>query len=196
MKLGDYTFTWDPDDCDLPLAERRSAVQKTYSSAVFFSWGVVLAGTRVTLLWDWMPAAQFLALRGLYEADEATVWSPGQEEKLFLTGIAHGPFVVGEEVEDQTTGATADVLSVHGTIDGDRYLVLTNRVGMFEAGSTIEKTSGSPTKSATVQTVDILPDYDVEILKVNGDLFETVHTKFIYRRNVTVELLIMGEVSA
>lgn len=193
MKLGDYTFEWVPDECDLPLAERRTAVRKTYTSAVFFSWGVVLAGSRVTMRWEWMPAEQFLALRALYKADTGTVWYPQQEEKLWLSLVEHGPFLVGEEIEDQTTGAKADVLSVHGTVDGHTYIKLTDRSGSFAAGSTIEKTSGSPTKSARVDGVDVLPNYNVEILRADGSMFETVGTNFLYRRNVIVDLLILSE---
>lgn len=77
MKLGGYTFDFNPSGTDGLLNPRRSvATIKTYKGVAVFSWGVLMAGVERVLEWRFMPTAQFTQLDNLYQADAAVVFDP------------------------------------------------------------------------------------------------------------------------
>jgi len=91
MKLGGYTFEWDPDKWTIPKSTKSQAWVKTYTGVEFFSWGLSIAGKQIDLEWEWMSEAQFEVLTALYEQDVAFTWVPGDGnsylvELLRLTG--------------------------------------------------------------------------------------------------------------
>lgn len=77
MILGSYTFTLNPEKCDMPVAEKRAASVKTLGGMGYFSWGTLLPGTEITLEWTYMPVAMFTELETLNEADAQIVFNPG-----------------------------------------------------------------------------------------------------------------------
>jgi len=191
MKLGDYTFTWTPEKWELPDEVRYSSYVKTYQGGAFFSWGTDIKGVEITLEWEFMPVAQYERLQELLRADAEVVWDPEMPDRLFVGTVTNGPFVVGGVVTDSTTGATGTISKVSSR-DGLAYIEVTGRVGEFGRGNTITDDSDQQ-KSATIQTVDIVKRYNVEIQEVTGKVFEVVGTNQFYRRDVKVTLVIVSE---
>lgn len=76
MRLGDYTFEYDPDDMTPPKRVKAAASQRTYSSAVFFEWPAFLAGLTLELFWDSMPSAQFDNLNAKFQAGGSYEFNP------------------------------------------------------------------------------------------------------------------------
>jgi hypothetical protein len=76
LKLGAYTFPWNPDEFTIPHADLFKSVVRTWETAVFFSWGADILGKKIDLNWKWMSAEQFDALDLLYQAGAQVVWDP------------------------------------------------------------------------------------------------------------------------
>jgi len=76
MILGGYTFTWNPEKCTVPRKTKSSSTVETYSGAVYFSWGTLIAGQMISLEWDWLDEAQWDEFQTLLEADAEVVWNP------------------------------------------------------------------------------------------------------------------------
>ena len=77
MTLGGQTITKLPSKMTLILADRMSAVKKTYSSVAFFSWGNTLLGKILTLEWPLLELAEWNVLDALFQADASVVFDPG-----------------------------------------------------------------------------------------------------------------------
>lgn len=90
MKLGNYTFEWNPDDFTPPDADMFKSIQRTWKTAVYFSWGAEILGKPIELSWIWMSEAQWDELDAIYQAKDQMVWDPE------VAGV--GPFNV--EVRD------------------------------------------------------------------------------------------------
>ncbi len=190
MKLGDYTFDWNPETFTLPHAEKSAGKVQTYSSVAFFFWGVSLAGKEISIDWDWMSVDQYERLRALYEANAAVVWDPEGKVRLFHGTVTNGPFVAGKTLTGGTSGATGTV----GQVVSDapwNFLVLTGVTGIFVAGETVTDDS-VPAKSAVLTSVESFRTYNVEILSLDGKLFEEIGTNMPYRNDVRMRLLILG----
>jgi hypothetical protein len=84
--LGGYTFPWTPDEFTIPHAELFKSVVRTWTTAVFFSWGVEILGKKIELHWGWMSSDQFDVLDAMYQAGVQVVWD------LEVAGV--GPFNV------------------------------------------------------------------------------------------------------
>ncbi len=190
MKLGGYTFDWNPDQFTLPHAEKSAGKVQTYSSVAYFSWGVSLLGKEISIEWDWMSVDQYERLRTLFEADTALTWDPEAKIRLFHSVVTSGPFVAGKTLTGGTSGATGTV----GEVVSDtpwNFLVLTGVTGIFVAGETVTDDS-VPARSAVLTSVESLRTYDVEILSLEGKLFEEIGTNMPYRKDVRMRLLILG----
>lgn len=190
MKLGAYTFDWNPDVFTLPQAEKSHGKVKTYSSIAFFSWGLSLAGKEISMEWDWMSVDQYERLRTLFEANAAVVWDPEAKVRLFHGTVTNGPFVAGKTLTGGTSGAIANI----GEVVSDtpwNFLVLTGVTGIFVAGETVTDDS-VPVKSAALTSVESFRTYNVEILSLDGKLFDEIGTNMPYRKDVRMRLLILG----
>jgi len=77
MQLDGYTFTLNPEDCDMPVKDRRASSVKTLGGVAFFSWGALLPGEKIVLKWTYMPVAMFDTLETKLEADSEIVFIPG-----------------------------------------------------------------------------------------------------------------------
>ena len=77
MILGGYTFTLNPEKCEMPIKEKRASTVKTLAGAAYFSWGAFLPGTILKLKWSYMPVAMFSQLETKNEADAQVVFNPG-----------------------------------------------------------------------------------------------------------------------
>jgi len=94
MSLGGYTFAVNPANSTLPVKRRMGLPIETLTGVEMFSWGVVIAGARMTLEWEFMPTAEFNSIESLYIADAAVAWNPENGhtysvEILNLTGAYH-----------------------------------------------------------------------------------------------------------
>ena len=74
MKLGGYTFAWDPSKWEPPVPEKKQASVTTFSGVGYFSWGATIVGKQIDLEWEFMSQAQFDSLQALFEADAYVLW--------------------------------------------------------------------------------------------------------------------------
>jgi len=77
MILDGYTFTLNPESCEMPIKEKRASSIKTLEGAAYFSWGAILAGTIIKLKWKFMSIAMFAQLETKNENDAQVVFNPG-----------------------------------------------------------------------------------------------------------------------
>src|SRR4030042_728209 len=112
MKLGTYTFEFDPDQFDAPETERSESIVKTYTSASHFSWGFILAGKEILLEWPKMTCDQYNRIRDVYFLDTTVEWDPEITKKIFHGPVTNVPFVVGKTLTGNSSGATATVAAV------------------------------------------------------------------------------------
>jgi len=190
MKLGDYTFGWNPDRFTLPHAEKSAGKVQTYSSVAFFSWGVSPIGKEISIEWDWMSVDQYERLRTLFEANAAVVWDPEAKIRLFHGSVTNGPFVTAKTLTGGTSGATANISEVVSDTPWN-FLVMSGMTGTFVAGETVTDNS-VPAKSSILTSVESFRTYNVEILSLDGKLFEEIGTNMPYRKEVRMRLLILG----
>lgn len=189
MKLGDFTFTWDPDKWTPPEEHRDNAEEKTYTSIAFFSWGSRIIGEKILLEWEWMPEDQYRRIKMLESADAQVEWDPETDDRLFYASGVNMPFVIGRTITGQTSGATATISQVDIP---NANLILTGITGTFQAAETINDDS-IPIKSAVITSLEIIPIYNVEIKSCIGKFFQTSGPAFCYRQDVEVQLLIISE---
>lgn len=74
MKLGAYTFAWDPDRWTPPVPEKRQGIVLTLDGAGYFSWGANIVGKEIEMEWRFMSLAQFDSIVALLTADETVLW--------------------------------------------------------------------------------------------------------------------------
>jgi len=190
VKLGAYTFDWNPDVFTLPQAEKSLGKVKTYSSIAFFSWGLSLLGKEISIEWDWMGVDQYERLRSLFEANTSVVWDPEAKVRLFHGAVSNGPFVPAKILTGGTSGATGTI----GQVVSDtpwNFLVLASVTGSFQAGETVTDNS-VPAKSAVLTSVEAFQIYNVEVLSLEGKLFEEIGTNMPYRKDIRMRLLVLG----
>lgn len=102
MILDSYTFTLNPERCDMPLDEKRASVIKTITGAEFFSWGAILAGQTIVLKWSFMPIAMFAQLETINTNDTQVIFNPGTGTNYNVEILAFkGAYFI-----DQTGSAT------------------------------------------------------------------------------------------
>ena len=192
MKLGEYTFDWNPDTFTLPQPEKSTGKVKTYSSVAFFSWGVSLLGKEISLEWDWMGVDQYERLRNLFEANAPVVWDPEGKVRLFHGTVTNGPFLPAKILTGGTSGATGTI----GEVASDtpwNFLVMTGVTGSFQAEETVTDNS-VPAKSASLTSVEAFGTYNVEVLSLEGKLFTEIGTNMPYRKDIRMRLLVLGTV--
>ena len=190
MKLGSHTFDWNPESFTLPQAERSTGKVKTYSSIAFFSWGLSLAGKEISIEWDWMGVDQYERLRTLFEGNASVVWDPEAKVRLFHGTVTNGPFVPAKTLTGAASGATGTI----GQVVADtpwNFLVLASVTGSFQAGETVTDNS-VPAKSAVLTSVEAFQTYTVEIVSLDGKLFEEIGTDMPYRKDIRMRLLVLG----
>ena len=76
QKLGDLTFTFNPDLQDIPQKRKTVSAVGTYTDSAVFQWPALWPGAIINLGWDWMPDAQYDALYALYLSDAKIVYDP------------------------------------------------------------------------------------------------------------------------
>ena len=74
--LGTLTFSVNPDRMTVIKSKKYASVVQTYSSAVFFSWGMKLVGLIALLEWTIMPEADWDSLVTMEAAEQAVVLDP------------------------------------------------------------------------------------------------------------------------
>jgi hypothetical protein len=190
VKLGAYTFDWNPDVFTLPQAEKSLGKVKTYSSIAFFSWGLSLAGKEISIEWDWMGVDQYERLRALFEGNAPVVWDPEAKVRLFHGAVTNGPFVPARTLTGVASGATGTIDQVVSDTPWN-FLVLASVTGNFQAGETVTDNS-VPAKSAVLTSVEAFQTYSVEVLSLDGKLFEEIGTNMPYRKDIRMRLLVMG----
>lgn len=101
MILDSYTFLLNPEECEMPIKEKRASSVKTLTGAEFFSWGSVLEGVTLTLKWRFMPVAMFTQFETIRNNDDQIVFNPGSgtNYNVEVLGLKGAWFL------DQTAGA-------------------------------------------------------------------------------------------
>ena len=90
MRLGDYTFYWNPDKTSIPERYRHVSEVKTYQGSAIFLWDVMLQGAPVTLEWDYMSLDQYNELRKKYLAGVEVEFNPdtgGSSYNVIVTSL-------------------------------------------------------------------------------------------------------------
>ena len=190
MKLGTYTFETDPDQFDIPRAQKYSSLVKTYSSVAYFSWGLSIIGLEVLLEWELMTCDQFNRLDTLFQADAQVEWDPQIIAKIFHGAVTNGPFVSGKTLTGETSGATGTSLAI---FQAESYLLFTPLTLNFQAGEVFHDNS-SPAKSATITSIEKVPKYNVEIMNLDGKYYDPAGPQVAFRKEVKLFLLVMGVV--
>lgn len=76
FSIGSCTPSLLPGAMTLIRPEKPNAVKQTYSSVAYFSWPATIIGKTIELNWNLLPAADFIALDGIYSADLPVVFDP------------------------------------------------------------------------------------------------------------------------
>jgi len=71
------------------------------------------------------------------------------------------------------------------------FLVMTGVTGSFQAEETVTDNS-VPAKSASLTSVEAFGTYNVEVLSLDGKLFEEIGTNMPYRKDIRMRLLVLG----
>jgi len=188
MKLGTYTFIWLPDNFTEPKSDKFYSKVRTYSSMAYFSWGADIVGKEISLTWDLMKEKDFQNIQSLVEDDEQKIWYPETAKRLYFGTVFNGPFVIGKSI----AGANGAVGVISAVNLVENYVTFNAVTGTFINGEAIQDDS-DPIKTATVEAVNILPNFDVEVFGLSGEYHEILTTNFVYRTNVELKLLIMSE---
>ena len=68
MKIGTYEFPWEPDEISIPRPVKSVAIAPNKGNVGFMAWSPIVAGTPITMKWEFMSVAQFNELLDLYYA--------------------------------------------------------------------------------------------------------------------------------
>ena len=83
--LGEYTFQWPPTSTFEIIQPRKPiSVIETYSGIAYFKWQLgeknALAGQRIVLEWEFMPAEQYRNLLRMYCQDDVYSFYPNGDD--------------------------------------------------------------------------------------------------------------------
>jgi len=187
MKLGSYTFVWEPKNFTEPKADKIYSKVLTYSSVEFFSWGTDIVGKEISITGEWMKEVDFQNLQRLMDDDEQKTWDLEAPMRLYHDTVVNAPWVAGKSI----TGAGGAVGLISGVNIVDDFVIFSSVTGDFVNLEVIEDDS-APQKTSTVTGINIYPNFTVEVLEVNGDLHDGLTVNFPYRENVELKLLIMA----
>jgi hypothetical protein len=76
MRLGSYTFEWNPDRMSIPESKKEVSEVKTYDGSAIFLWDSLLQGVPVTLEWRYMSLDQYDQLRALFLSGDSVEFNP------------------------------------------------------------------------------------------------------------------------
>lgn len=187
MKLGSYTFMWVPDKFTIPKQDKFNALVLTYSGVEFFSWGCDIVGKRIDLEWKWMGHEQFRQLQKLLEDDEEKTWYPETPARLWYENAVNHPFAVGKTL----IGDTSLVYRTITAVDTVYNNITVGSVGSYIEGENFHDDS-LPQKTGIITVLEMLPNYTINILSLDGEYFENMQTNFIWRENVVMTIAIMA----
>ena len=74
MMLGAYTFAWLPDKMTIPRPGKSVDVVKNLGGVAYLTGPPMVAGERIVMEWDFVSAAQYAALRSIYQAGAIVTW--------------------------------------------------------------------------------------------------------------------------
>lgn len=192
MKLGSYTFEWDPDDLTIPKKGKYCSYVLTYSSVAFFTFGLSIIGKIIDIPWDECPADQFERIQAIFEEDTTQTWYPELDDIIhYGSPFVNLPFEAGAVITGQTSGATATISNVFTKLD---YIMLTGITGTFQADEVIKDDTPAPNqKSATITSLIDIPNYTVNIISWTGKYIKNLNTGIPYREDCNLRLLIMAQ---
>jgi hypothetical protein len=76
MRLGDYSFEWNPDKMTIPERYRPISEVETYQGSAIFLWDILLQGIPVTLEWKYLSIDQYNKMRAKYLAGVEVEFNP------------------------------------------------------------------------------------------------------------------------
>jgi hypothetical protein len=133
-----------------------------------------------------MGVDQYERLRSLFEANASVVWDPEAKVRLFHGAVTDGPFVPAKILTGDI-GATGTI-AVRYALEFSGFASVT---GVFVAGETVTDNSVLA-KSAVLTSVEAFQTYNVEVLSLDGKLFEEIGTNMPYRKDIRMRLLVLG----
>jgi hypothetical protein len=192
MKINSYIFDWKPWQYTIPDASKSSAVVLTHTSIGYFTWGNFIAGKRVELDWLDMSSKQYGRLQYLYTSSDPLIWYPEHANAIFFTDTSSVP---SSSVTGQISGASASISSLGlSGISADIWDQM-NTAYVTNISSTPFKppeiiTGGSGI--ATLTGTDVVPNFNIEILDLQGSYIEFKGHPEPFRKNVRMTILLKG----
>jgi hypothetical protein len=102
ISLGSYTFAMNPTDMSMLKPKRVVQAQETVTGIQTLSFGMFYAGQVVTLKWNYIPVAVWIALLSLEDDDAGKVFVPGDGHTYNVQIMRlHGEYFI-----DQAASAT------------------------------------------------------------------------------------------
>ncbi|RQW89934.1 MAG: hypothetical protein EHM79_02180 [Geobacter sp.] len=80
ISIGSWTPSSNPSNIPLIRPKKPVATVETYSNVGYFSWPPLIAGQEIPLIWDFLPADEFVSLDALYVADAVLVFNPNDDQ--------------------------------------------------------------------------------------------------------------------
>lgn len=170
MKLGGYTFDWNPDEMTIPERYRSISEVDTYGGSAIFIWDLLLQGAPIVLKWDWMSIDQYNHLKAKYNAGETVEFNPdtgGSSYNVIITSFRGEYFrVLHSDMEyrrrvsmgmsirsSASTTTTTTTTTTSSTITITISSTTTSTTSSTSStSSTISSTSSSTTTSTTSTT--------------------------------------------
>jgi hypothetical protein len=192
MKINNCTFEWKPWQYTIPESVKSNAVVLTHTSIGYFSWGASVVGKRVELIWSDMSSKQYEKLRSLYISTSPLVWYPEHANAIFYTDT-NSP--VSGTVTGAISGAHAAISSfgISG-IGADTWDVM-NTAYVTSISSTPFQDNEVITGGGGISTLtstDVIPNYNIEILDLQGNYIEWKGHPEPFRKNIKMDIIIKG----
>jgi hypothetical protein len=194
MKINEYVLEWNPFQYTIPSPSKYNSAVITHASIGYFSWGSTVVGKRIELLWYDMSAKQYERFRNFYSSvSTPLIWYPQHANAIFYTDT-NSP--VNGTVTGAISGAHA-VISSFGIsgigantwdVMNTAFITSVSSGAAFILPEVITSSSGI----ATLTSVDVIPNFSIEIMDLQGSYVEFLGHNEPFRKNVKMDILIKG----
>jgi hypothetical protein len=76
ISIGGYTLINNPNEMDIVRPDKYSSSVQTFTSMVFYDWGVSIVGKQISLSWTYMLASEFDALDAIFQGPGPLIFNP------------------------------------------------------------------------------------------------------------------------
>ena len=138
MRLGNYSFEWNPDRMTIPEKYRPISEIKTYQGSAIFLWDILLQGIPVTLEWKYLSLDQYDEMRAKYLAGTEVEFNPD------TGGTSYNVMVIS------LTGQYMDVVHSDSAYRQNTKMILSIRSTASTTTTTTTTTSSSTTSTIPI----------------------------------------------